>query len=62
MKGLWYPFLAGAAALLVAGLILGPVVFWRSSSSEQIPFGLLLGALSAVVLYAVMRSIAARQH
>lgn len=62
MKGLWYPFLGGAAALCAAGLVLGPTIFWRSSSEQQVVFGLLLGVLASVVLYAVMRAVAARTN
>ena len=60
MGRLWYPFIGGSAALLIAGMILGPVIFWREGGEGRVIFGLLLGALSCVVLYAVMRAIAAR--
>jgi hypothetical protein len=59
---LWYPFLAAGAALLIAGTVLGPVIFWRWPHEQQTAWGLLLGALSCVVLYAVMRAIAERSE
>jgi hypothetical protein len=59
VKRLKYPFIAGCGALLIAGAMLGPAIFSRMSYDVQIPYGLLLGALSCVVLYAVMRAIAA---
>lgn len=61
MKRLWYPFLAGSGALIAAGLVLGPVIFWRFRDNEQIAYGLLLGVLASVVLYAVMRAISSRE-
>lgn len=60
MTRLWYPFLAGSGALLIAGLLLGPAIFWRWSPNEQLGWGLVLGALSCVVLYALMQAISAR--
>jgi len=61
MGQLKYPFIAGAAALMIACLLVSPHVFWRwNRGNEQIIAGLILGALATVVLYAVMRAIAAR--
>jgi hypothetical protein len=48
--------------LLIAGTVLGPVIFWRWPHEQQTAWGLLLGALSCVVLYAVMRAIAERSE
>jgi hypothetical protein len=61
MGHLKYPFMAGSAALFICGLLLGPYLFWRWVEFMQLGLGLLLGALASVVLYGVMRTIAARQ-
>ena len=60
MGQLWYPFIAGCAALLIAGAVLGQTMFPRLPSEQQVIYGLLMGILASVVLYAVMRAIAER--
>lgn len=58
MGNLKYPFVAGAAALMIGGLLLSPRIFPRMEDAVMLAGGLLLGALASVVLYAVMRAIA----
>jgi hypothetical protein len=61
MGSLKYPFMAASAALFIAGLILGPHLFWRWAEPMQLALGLLLGGLASVVVYGIMRTFAARR-
>jgi hypothetical protein len=57
-----YPFVAGAAALLIAFTLMAPHIFWwLEPQQEQVFFGLLVGALASVGLYEVVRAIAKRR-
>jgi hypothetical protein len=61
MGSLKYPFMAASADLFIAGLILGPHLFWRWAEPMQLALGLLLGGLARVVVYGIMRMFAARR-
>jgi hypothetical protein len=60
MGKLKYPFIAGAAALCILSLLLAPDLFPKYDEGFQVICGAIVGLLSSVVLYAVMRAIAAR--
>jgi hypothetical protein len=60
MGSLKYLFIAGAAALLIAGLLLSPTIFWRRAGPMQLALGVTLGVLASVALYGVLRWISAR--
>lgn len=61
LGSLKFPFIAGCAALLVAGLLFAPEMFAGHGADEQRFWGLVVAALCCVVLYAVMRAMAERR-
>lgn len=60
MRRLKMPFLAAAGSTIIIAVLAGQHLFPRWSEQQQLVGGLVVGALAAVVLYAVMRAIAER--
>jgi hypothetical protein len=57
-----WPFVAGAAALVLLGLLLGPVIFTDTDFGGGLLLGVVSGALASAVLYAVLRGMAQTKH
>jgi hypothetical protein len=56
-----HPFIAGAAALMMVGLMVSPHLFWRwNHRGEQLLAGLIVVAVASVTIYSVIRAIVAR--
>jgi hypothetical protein len=58
---LTWPFVAGAAAIVMMGVLFSNTLFWREAQQDRIIYGLIVGMLGSVVLYAVMRALAERK-
>jgi hypothetical protein len=58
---LTWPFVAGAAAIVMMGVLFSNTLFWREAQQDRIIYGLIVGVLGSVVLYAVMRALAERK-